>query len=104
MRRESLRSPAPVRVPPRLPNLRLGKPGRSAEPALGRMALVTGLVAHSVSPLSVHGSAVDVAVDMDRLDCCFPLNGRSAIVGDLWTASVFIAFALVVSVWPVAVF
>ena len=38
-------------VPPRLPDLRLGKPGRSFEPALGRMALVTGLVA----PLPVHG-------------------------------------------------
>ena len=55
MRRESLRRPAPVRVPPRLPDLRLGKLGRSIEPALGRMALVTGLVAHAVSPLSVHG-------------------------------------------------
>ena len=50
MRRESLPRPAPVRVPPRLPSLRLGKPGRSFVPALGRMALVTGLVA----PLSIH--------------------------------------------------
>ena len=59
MRRESLRSSAPVRVPPRLPprlpNLRLGKPGRCFEPALGRMALVTSLVAHAIAPLSVHG-------------------------------------------------
>ena len=55
MRRESLRSSAPVRVPPRLPDLWLGKPGRCFEPALGQMALVTGLVAHTVSPLSVHG-------------------------------------------------
>ena len=55
MRRESLRRPAPVRVPPRLPDLRLGKPGRSFEPALGRMALVTGRVAHAVAPLSVLG-------------------------------------------------
>ena len=104
MRRESLRRPAPVRVPPRLPDLRLGKLGRSFEPALGRMALVTGLVAHAVAPLSVHGYAVNNAVGVDRLDCCFPLNGRSAIVGGLWIASDFIAFALVVSVWPVAVF
>ena len=51
MRRGSLRSPAPVRVPPRLPDLRLGKPGRSVEPALGWMALMTGLVAHGVFPL-----------------------------------------------------
>ena len=55
MRWESLRRPAPVRVPPRLPILRLGKPGRSVEPALGRMTLVTGLVTLAVSPLSVHG-------------------------------------------------
>ena len=55
MRQESLRWPTPVRVPPRLPNLRLGKPGRSIEPALGQMALVTGLVAYAVSPLSGHG-------------------------------------------------
>ena len=51
---ESLRRPAPVRVPPRLPDLRLGEPGRSFEPVFGRMALVTGLVAHAVAPLSVH--------------------------------------------------
>ena len=50
MRRESLRRPAPIRVPSRLE-----KPGRSVETVLGRMALVTGLVAHAVSPLSVHG-------------------------------------------------
>ena len=55
VRRESLRSSAPVRVPPWIPDLRLGKPGRCFEPALGRMSLVTGLVAHAVTPLSVHG-------------------------------------------------
>ena len=44
------------------------------------------------------------AVGVDCLDCCFPLNGRGAIVGSLWTANDFIAFALVVSVWPLAVF
>ena len=104
MRRESLQRPAPVRVPPRLPDLRLGKPGGSVEPILGRMALVIGLVAPAVSPLSVHGYSVDDAVGVDRLDCCFPLNGHCAIVGGLWTASGFIAFALVVSVWLVAVF
>ena len=104
MRRESLRRPASIRAPPRLPDLWLGKPGRSFEPALGRMALVTGLVAHAVAPLPIHGSAVDDAVGVDRLNYCFPLNGRGAIVGGLWTASGFIAFALVVSVWLVAVF
>ena len=55
MRRESLWRPASVRVPPKLTDLRLGKPGMSFEPALGWMALVTGLVAHSVAPPSVHG-------------------------------------------------
>ena len=44
------------------------------------------------------------AVSVDRLVCCFPLCGRGAIVGGLRTASGFMAFALVVSVWPVAVF
>ena len=39
------------------------------------------------------------AVGVDRLVCCFPLCGRGAIVGGLRTASGFIAFALVVSVW-----
>ena len=41
---------------------------------------------------------------VDRLDCCLPLHGRGAVVGGLWTASGFIAFALVVLVWPVAGF
>ena len=41
---------------------------------------------------------------MDRLVGCFPLCGRGAIVGGLQTASGFTAFALVLSVWPVAVF
>ena len=44
------------------------------------------------------------AVGVDRLVCCFALCGRCAIVGGLRTASGFMAFALVVSVWPVAVF
>ena len=44
MSRESLRRPAPVRDPPVLPGLRLEKHGRIVEPALGRVALVTGLV------------------------------------------------------------
>ena len=44
------------------------------------------------------------AVGVDRLVCCFALCGRGAIVGSLRTASGFMAFALVVSVWPVTVF
>ena len=70
------------------------------EPALGRMALVCGLVAHAVAPLSVLGSAVETLwawiVSFAVLPC--------AIVGGLRTAVGFMAFALVVSVWPVAVF
>ena len=88
MRRESLRSYAPGRVPPWLPDLRFGKPVGCFGPAPGRMALVTGLVVH------------DVAVGVERLDCCFACT----VVGGLWTASGLIAFALVVSGWPVAVF
>ena len=55
MRRGSLPSSAPVGIHPWLLNLRLGKPGRCFEPALGRMALVIGLVAHAVAPLSMLG-------------------------------------------------
>ena len=55
MKRESLWNYAPVRVPPWLPDLRLGKPGGYFGPALGRMALVTGLLARAVAPLSVRG-------------------------------------------------
>ena len=43
------------------------------------------------------------AVGVDCLVCGFALCGRGAIVGGLRTTSVFMAFALVVSVWPVAV-
>ena len=39
---------------------------------------------------------------VDRLVCCFPLRSRGAVVGGLWTASGFIAFALVVLVWLAA--
>ena len=41
---------------------------------------------------------------VDRLDCCFAWHGRGAVVGGLWTTSGLIAFALVVSGWPLAVF
>ena len=47
-------------------------------------------------PCSVSGRD---AVGVDRLVCGFSLCGRSAIVGGLLTASGFMAFALVVSVW-----
>ena len=96
VRRESLPSSAPVTVPPWLPDLRLGKPGRCFEPALGRMALVIGLVAHAVASLSVLGLAVVTLWAWIVSFVVFPC----AVVGGLWTASSLIAFALVVSVWP----
>ena len=48
--------------------------------------------------LSSRSTLVDCRV------CWFALCSYCAIVGGLRTARVFIAFALVVSVWPVAVF
>ena len=100
MRRESLLSAAPVRIPPWLPDLRFGKPGRCFEPALGRMALVIGLVAHAVASLSMLGLAVMTLWAWIVSFAIFPC----AVVSGLWTASGFIAFALVISVWLVAVF
>ena len=88
-----------VRIPPWLPDLRLGKPGRCFEPLLG-MALVIGLVAPAVRARLSGRDAVGV----DCLASCFPLRGHGAVAGSLRTASGFIAFALVASVWPVAVF
>ena len=43
-------------------------------------------------------------MSVDRLVSYFPLCGRWAIVGGLRTTNAFPAFALVVSVGPVAVF
>ena len=104
VRWESLLNSAPVRVPPWLPDLRLGKPGRYFEPALGRMALVIGLFAHTVALLSVLGEVVVTLWAWIVLFALFPLRGRVAFVGGFWTTRDFIAFALVVLVWPVAVF
>ena len=59
-----------------------------------------GLVAHAVAPLAVLGLAVETLWAWIVSLAVFPC----AIVGGLQTASGFAAFALVVSVWPVAVF
>ena len=64
------------------------------------MALVCGLVAHAVAPLAVLGPAVGTLWAWIVSFAVF----LCAIVGSLRIASGFIAFALVVSVWPVAVF
>ena len=84
-RLESLPSSAPVRVPPWLADLGLGKPGRCFEPTLGQMALVIGLVAHAVAPLSVLGLAVVTLWAWIISFAVFPC----AVVGGLWTALVF---------------
>ena len=68
------------------------------------MVFVGGLVARSVAPLAVARLSGQDAVSVDRLVSYFPLCGRWAIVGGLRTANAFPAFALVVSVGPVAVF
>ena len=70
------------------------------EPALGRLAFVCGLFAHAVASLSVRGQLFETL-------CAWIVSFAGwlcAIVGGLWTALILIAFALVVSVWPVAVF
>ena len=64
------------------------------------MALGCSLVAHAVAPLAVLGSAFEMLWAWIVSLAVFPC----AVVGGLRTASVFTAFALVVSVWPVAVF
>ena len=103
VRRESLPSSAPVRIPPWLPDLQLGKPGRCFEPALGRMALVIGLAAHAVAPLSVLGWAVVTLWAWIVSLAVFPCAVAVRLLAVFWPLAVFIAFALVVSVWPVAV-
>ena len=69
-----LPSAAPVRVLPALPIFGLGS--REGEPALGRIALVCGLVAHAVAPLAVLGSAVGTLWAWIVSFGCFPLCGR----------------------------
>ena len=59
-----------------------------------------GLVAPAVAPLAMLSSAVETLWAWIVSLAVFPC----AIVGGLRTASGFTAFALVVSVWPVAVF
>ena len=103
VRRESLPSSAPVRIPPWLPDLRLGKPGKCFEPALGDGCRDRSCCSRFCSAFRARLSGRD-AVGVDHLVCCFPLRGRGAVAGGLWTACGFIAFAPVVSVWPVAVF
>ena len=77
---------------------------RVLEPALGRMAVVCGLVAHAVAPLAVLGLAVETLgtwiVSLAVFPCAVAVRSL-AICGPLAVSQ---RFALVVSVWPVAVF
>ena len=85
------------------PDLRLGKPGGCLSPLLVEwLSCAVLLLTLSLRfPCLVSGRD---AVGVDRLVCFFALCGHGAIVGGLRTASGFMAFALGVSVWPVAVF
>ena len=101
VRRVRLPSAAPVRIPPWPPDLRLERQGGYLSPLLVEwLSFAVLLLALSLRlPLSGRD-----ALSVDRLVSCFPLCGRCAIVGGLRTANTFPAFALVVSVGPVAVF
>ena len=90
MSRESLRRPAPVRDPP---DLWIEKHGRIVEPALGRLALVTGLVALALAPLPARSQAVESVVGVTRLDRCLPVSGRGGIDCGLRTAIDPVEFA-----------
>ena len=68
------------------------------------MGFVGGLVARSVASLTFSRLSGRDTVSVDRLISYFPLCGHCVSVGGLRTANVFIGFALVVSVGPVAGF
>ena len=68
-----------------LPGLRLEKHGRIVEPALGQVALVTGLVALALAPLPARGQAVESVVGATRLDRCLPVSDRGVNDRSLWT-------------------
>ena len=89
--------------PPWPPDLRLWKPGECLSSLLVNWlsCAVLLLTLSLCFPCTVSGRD---AVCMDRLVCWLTLCGRCAIVGGLRTASAFTVFALVVSVWLVAVF
>ena len=71
------------------PDLRIEEQGRIVDPALGRAALVTGLVDLALVPLPARGQAVESVVGGTRLVRCPPACGRG-----LRTAFSPVAFAL----------
>ena len=74
--RESLRGSAPVLDPPVFPDLRIEEQGRIVEPALGRIALVTGPVVLALALLTTRGQAVESVAGGTRLDRCPPASGH----------------------------
>ena len=99
----SLPSAAPVRVLPGLPILGLGSREGVCARSWPNCSRVRFCCSSCRSAFRARFSGRD-AVGVDRLVCSFALCGRGAIIGGLRTANGFMAFALVVSVWPVAVF
>ena len=93
MSRESLRRPAPVLVPPVLPDLRLEKHGRIVEPVRGRVVLVAGFVARALAPLPICSQAVESVVGGTRLNRCLPVCGHGGIGRGLRTAIDPVGFA-----------
>ena len=83
---------APVHDTPVLPGLRLEKHGRIVVPALGRVALVTGLVARALAPLPARGQEVEKVVGVTRLNCCLSVSGRGVIDSGLLTVTIPVAF------------
>ena len=73
------------------------------EPVLGQLALVCSLVAHAVAPLSMRGQRSRRCVSGSPR-FLFYLVRSLCERWRLRTASGCMAFALVVSVWPVVVF
>ena len=101
--RVGLPSAVPVRVLPGLPIFGLGSREGTLSRSWSNGSRVRSCCSRCRSACRARFSSRD-AVCGDRLVCCFPLCGRGAIVGGQRTASGFTAFALEVSVWPVAVF
>ena len=81
-----------VRIPPWLPDLRLGKPGRCFEPALGDGSCDRSCCSHCRSAFRARLAVVTLWAWIVSF-AVFPC----AVAGGLWTACGFIAFALVVA-------
>ena len=76
---ESLLRSTPVREPPVFPDPQLEEQGRIVEPALGRAALVAGLVDLALAPLPARGQAVKSVVGGTSLGRCPSASGHSLL-------------------------